>query len=281
MLRKNGTTQLIEAVIHIAAFLLFIHLNTHAGTTLSHILLSLIILAPGMVVIALPTGSVHKQRFLIAGVLAALGLGFWVFNLMRYFGWVRWPLAHAETLREYLKLTYYHIIMSLTVLAVVLAAIYKTGLTDQCRFGSWRFGLYPSRTKMALSAVAVLYWILAIYTLVIGQHHSKTVFSVFLLFALAKSFITAITEEAVHRGIIQSAAVRRFGAVGGIFFSAAIYAAFHFHLGAFLLNPAGFLAAVFALGLLFGWVTYRTKGIGWAILVHAAIGVMIEWNNLS
>ena len=53
------------------------------------------------------------------------------------------------------------------------------------------------------------------------------------------------------------------------------------HLGEAFFPKAGFLASVMALGLIFGAVTRLTSGIGWASVIHVAINVVIEWQNLS
>ena len=40
-----------------------------------------------------------------------------------------------------------------------------------------------------------------------------------------------------------------------------------------------FLAAALVLGILFGTVTHRTRGIGWACCVHTALDVLVEWGQ--
>ena len=46
-------------------------------------------------------------------------------------------------------------------------------------------------------------------------------------------------------------------------------------------NRAGFIAGVFVLGLILGYSRHKTGGIGWAILVHTGLDLVIEWNNIS
>lgn len=99
--------------------------------------------------------------------------------------------------------------------------------------------------------------------------------------AVAKACLTGLTEEVCYRGVVQTAAIARFGVVAGILYQACLYAAFHVGLGPVFFGPLGFVATIFALGLVFGSVTRLTSGIGWACVVHIALDVVVEWQNVS
>ena len=103
---------------------------------------------------------------------------------------------------------------------------------------------------------------------------------IFIAICLAKAALTGTTEEICYRGIIQPMAIRHFGLPLAIILQSALYMAFHMHLGPAFVSRALFLPAVCTLGIIFGIVSYRTKGIGWAVLIHTALNIVIEWLNL-
>ncbi len=70
-----------------------------------------------------------------------------------------------------------------------------------------------------------------------------------------------ILEEALFRGVIQDAAVKRYGAVGGIFISAAVFGVIH-------LVPMQVINA-FAVGIVLGYVFYMTRSLLPVIIMHA------------
>jgi membrane protease YdiL (CAAX protease family) len=90
-----------------------------------------------------------------------------------------------------------------------------------------------------------------------------------------------VTEEVCYRGIIQPLAIAHFGLPMGIILQSCLFTVFHAYLQAAFFPKAGFLAGIMLLGLIFGIVTRLTRGIGWAVVVHGALGVVIEWWNLS
>ena len=71
-----------------------------------------------------------------------------------------------------------------------------------------------------------------------------------------------VAEELLFRGLIQQGLVRRYGARSGILAAALLFAVYH-------LNPWQGVAA-FQLGLLLGWLTYRSGRIGYAVALHCA-----------
>ncbi len=82
----------------------------------------------------------------------------------------------------------------------------------------------------------------------------------FLVLALLVGLGAPIVEEIFFRGLLQPAAVRRFGPVGGVVLTALFFGAAH-------LEPLQFPAlAVF--GLVLGALAYRTGRLGPGIVAH-------------
>lgn len=73
--------------------------------------------------------------------------------------------------------------------------------------------------------------------------------------------IAPIVEELIFRGVIMAGFMRNYNAGYAIFFSALLFALFH-------LNPWQF-PATFMLGLVLGWLRYRTGSILACIMGHA------------
>ena len=98
----------------------------------------------------------------------------------------------------------------------------------------------------------------------------------------AKACLTGVGEETFYRGFLQPAAMDWLGSKMGIIYQAAVYASFHVASirKEQLLAGLAFLSFVFILGLVFGAVTQRTKGIGLAATVHVTIDMAVEWGNI-
>lgn len=79
--------------------------------------------------------------------------------------------------------------------------------------------------------------------------------------ALLASLLAPLCEEAAFRGHLQSLMLARYPARLALPVIAALFAAVH-------LNPVGF-AGLFVLGLLFGWLTWRSGSLWPAIVAHA------------
>ncbi len=79
---------------------------------------------------------------------------------------------------------------------------------------------------------------------------------------LLASTLAPLCEEAAFRGFVQNALLARLRPAGAIVASAFLFAAMH-------LDPVRFVA-VFALGLLFGWLTWRSGSIWPAVAAHVA-----------
>jgi len=208
-------------------------------------------------------------------LLGGLAAGLWVFNAFRYAGFVAWPMGHPGDVAHYLFLLYCHVTLVVTVLACVLWSMWGLSLSSLLSWGQW------GRTKHVLLVSAGAVWAWALYSVVVTPTTSAGGVTALLAIALVKACLTGIGEEAYYRGLLLPAAATRYGVPVGIVFQACVYTAFHVHLGPAFFGQAGFLAAVFALGLLFGTVTQRTRGIGWACMVHVALNMVIEWRNLS
>jgi hypothetical protein len=80
------------------------------------------------------------------------------------------------------------------------------------------------------------------------------------------SLAAPVCEEFFFRGVVQHGLTRWLGGWRGIFLTALIFSAFHF-------DPVGFLAR-FELGLLFGWLFWKSGSLWPGVAAHAA-------NNLT
>lgn len=80
------------------------------------------------------------------------------------------------------------------------------------------------------------------------------------LFTLA--LVAPVTEEALFRGLLLPAFVRRYGRTGGLLLSSVLFGLFHLNLWQAL--PAA------AAGLFLGWVALRSGSLTAPIAVHAA-----------
>jgi membrane protease YdiL (CAAX protease family) len=214
-------------------------------------------------------------------VAGSLAFGFWLFALLRYTGFSRWPLGRVETLHDYMVLLVSHLILVGTVFSCLLWMARGRASFAYLTWGDWRgspLGMWGRRLFLFATLVA---WIWALYTGISLPPAGAEARSWFLLIALLKAMLTGVAEEAAYRGIIQPAAILRFGVPLGIIVQSCLYTSFHLHLGPVLWSQPGFLLAVMLLGLTFGAVTRATGGIGWASAVHVAINCVIELQNVS
>lgn len=78
-------------------------------------------------------------------------------------------------------------------------------------------------------------------------------------FAIA--LLPALTEEALYRGVVQSATVARFGPLAGIAAASVLFSLAH-------MEPAGFLSRIL-MGLWFGYLFFRTRSVWAGALAHA------------
>ena len=214
-------------------------------------------------------------------VVSALTAGFWVYTLFRYLGFVRWPLGYPSSLSGYFSMFLSHLALVICPLAALLWISDKSFLKQTLMWGSWK-NLISQRSWgfLLLLAVALGCWIWAFKVVIKTGLGGAGKGGWFLLLALAKAALTGGAEEAGYRGFIQKAAIKRFGVTLGIILQTCLYTVFHMNLGQALFEYSQFMIGVFILGLVFGIVTYRTRGIGWAFVVHTALDVVIEWQNI-
>lgn len=92
---------------------------------------------------------------------------------------------------------------------------------------------------------------------------------------LLASVVNATVEEVVFRGLIQPSFISAGGAAAGLWMTGLLFGLMHWGL------TVGILAALpvsLALGfgsVIWGKVTYETRGIGWAIVAHFMVDVAI------
>ena len=275
------TVKLLEAAVVVVLFSIFVHLVTSASVCLRDMIVALAIVLITVVLACRPLVRDWDSGRRLLAVLSALAGGFWVFSLFRYIGFVRWPLGHPPDLTGYLYLLYFHFVLSITVLAPVLMVWNEAKPVTTVSWGNWRKTGFASLGMPVLLLSSVGFWLFAFYEVLAVKISVSGPLTAFISICLLKAFLTGATEEICYRGIIQPLAIAHFGVPLGITLQSCLFTAFHMHLGEAFFPKAGFLAAVMGLGLIFGLVTRLTSGIGWASVIHVAINVVIEWQNLS
>ncbi|SCY85552.1 CAAX protease self-immunity [Desulfoluna spongiiphila] len=211
--------------------------------------------------------------------LAAMVSGFWFFSLFRYSGLVSWPLGSAEYLSAYGYLFYSHVVLVLSVLSPLMAVrsiqgrsirffFAPKGITGRLHIGFFVF-------------TASLFWGWAVWTVCSSDVNVSFLSFGLFVACLLKALMTGATEEFCYRGVLLKDCEFFLGAPAAITIQAVLYTMFHMNLGAAFTVSSFFLPGVFLLGLLFGVVTAMTRSIWWAMAVHTAINVIIEWDNVS
>jgi membrane protease YdiL (CAAX protease family) len=97
-------------------------------------------------------------------------------------------------------------------------------------------------------------------------------------------FFSALFEEVVFRGLVQTFFVRRYGQYRGIFLTGIVWAAFHFNSDALLhpnelgaLSQLGFrLAMCLALGFVLSWLTLRSGSVLPAAIAHTFYNILVS-----
>ena len=215
-------------------------------------------------------------------ILSALAGGFWFFSLFRFLGVVNWPLDRPADLAGYTRLLYFHIVLSASVLTPVIITGHITAQLNRVSWGNWwKGGFSQISLKIILWLTLFGVWFWALFEVLSVKPQASGPIMALIAISTLKATLTGATEEICYRGIIQPAAIARFGVSMGIVLQSCLYAAFHLHLGQVFLTHAGFLAGVMTLGLVFGVVTRLSGGIGWACAVHTALNLVIEWRNIS
>jgi membrane protease YdiL (CAAX protease family) len=166
------------------------------------------------------------------------------------------------------------------VLSFVFLTSYLTQADIAVKWGSLKRLLNHNWGTVLLILIALGTWLWALYVITMYRPQFENSLILLIAICFAKATLTGVTEEICYRGIVQPIAIRHFGLSLGIILQSCLYTAFHIHLGPAVFSKPFFLTAVMSLALIFGIVSYRTKGIGWAILIHTAISVVVEWRNL-
>lgn len=93
-----------------------------------------------------------------------------------------------------------------------------------------------------------------------------------VLAVLGAGVLAPLTEELLYRGVLQGALRRRLAPAPAILITSAIFAVSHYQAGTPIIALVGvILLPIFAISLLFGWLTERDDGsIGRAFFAHAA-----------
>ena len=96
-----------------------------------------------------------------------------------------------------------------------------------------------------------------------------------LAMALVVGVIAPVTEEVMFRGVLLKA-LEGFGRRVALFASAAVFAGFHlFGLsGDFLRGVVLIFPTFLLMGLVLGWVTWRSKRLGPAIFIHSGFNLL-------
>lgn len=188
-------------------------------------------------------------------------------------GWLRWPYAHSRDLGQLFLLLCSQLCFTVIVGAPVAWLCSKGQVPHLIRWGNW---LRPVPVGSSL-----LIWAGAVAIVYTRASVLNFVFFAAILMTLIKSALSAGIQETVFRGLIQPCATASFGVPAGIVIQAFLYGLFHVNLGAVLVSKPMFLFVVFLLGVIFGYVSRKTHGIGWACVVHAGLDMVVEWRNLS
>jgi membrane protease YdiL (CAAX protease family) len=197
-------------------------------------------------------------------------------------GFVSWPLDRAADSAGYIRLLYFHVVLSASVLTPVIIAGHITAPSNRVSWGNWwKGGSSTTSLRIVLWLILFGVWSWALFEVLSVRPRTSGPMMGLVVISTLKATLTGATEEICYRSMIQSAAIDRFGVSLGIVLQSSLYTAFHLHLGQVFLTQACFLAGVMALGLIFGLVTRTSGGIGWACAVHTAINLVIEWRNIS
>ena len=272
--------KIVEAATLVFVFTGFVHLLTSASVGLANIIVAAALVVCMAAAVCWHLVGDSDLRKLLA-VLTALAIGFWVFSFFRYIGWLSWPLARPCSLSGYIRLLWYHLMMAIAVLIPVLAVAWQIRPVAKLRFGNWRAISSGSPGRALLLVILCVCWLCALYVVFSTRPQASGAIASLIVVCILKAVLTGATEEICYRGIIQPAAIARFGVPLGMILQSCLYAGFHMHLGMVFSPRPVFLVAVTVLGFVLGLVSYRTGGIGWAALIHIAINVVIEWRNIS
>jgi ABC-2 type transport system permease protein/sodium transport system permease protein len=88
----------------------------------------------------------------------------------------------------------------------------------------------------------------------------------FAIVLLAYAIAPAVCEEVFFRGLLQNALLQRLPSWGAILISAAVFGVFHISVGGLFIIERVFSSAL--LGVVLGWVCYRTRSIWPGIVLH-------------
>jgi membrane protease YdiL (CAAX protease family) len=164
-------------------------------------------------------------------------------------------------------------------LAITLAFAWL-GRYDWRRVFSWRAPSFGKISGAALMGAGIIPWIGGINFLQSLVWHANTSVATAALHFLATGFaahpvlaplaegaMAGICEELAFRGPIQTALVNRFGARRGILICAFLFAAWH-------LDYSGLIFRTLV-GVMLGWIVWRSKSIFPAMLAHAVIDASV------
>lgn len=279
-LRQIKKTLLVEALVLILFCAVLVHLITSRSTEPLSFLVSLAIIVL-FAYFGYKNLSKNKKLARLLIILSIINAGFWGFQLLRYMGFMQWPLGYAASLINYAKLLGFHLCLSLFILVPLALFNRVTGISKVFAAFKFSHNSLTIKVKILLMSVVAGCWGWAIFTLLSAKPDCAGSMMGLTMICFLKAALTAVTEELCYRGVILPIAKDRYGVWPGIIFQASLYAAFHIYLGPAFLSGYLFIAGVWLLGLIFGIVTYLTGSICWPVLIHMALNVVIEWKNLS
>ncbi len=114
-----------------------------------------------------------------------------------------------------------------------------------------------------------------LFAIVFGDHLLALLkqhgFAGFLLFSVLTGLMWGMVQEFLYRGWLQTELTRRFGAAAGLLAANAVFTFGPLHFND-LVDPAGVrwsgLAAVFGIGLFFGFIYYRSGNVWIPAVLH-------------
>lgn len=274
---KNKVLRIVELTVLIGGFTAFVHFLTGGDFGLFSFTAGFLIITTAAAASFVLLKKGEKTAGRLAAVLAAMGAGLWSFSLCRFFGFVDWPMDRAADLGQYISLLISHMIIFASVVLPVVFIARALNAKTLLRFA----GPESSRYTMVLTILAGGLWICAAGMMFYMRPAAEGTVWGLAAVGLAKAALTGIGEEICFRGILQQALAERYGSKVAIVIAALLYGAFHIYLGPAFFSKTGFLLIVVTGGLIFGVMTQITRGIGWACIIHTAVDMVIEWQNIS
>lgn len=224
-----------------------------------------------------PWKFLASSAWTAAAIAAWVAVQFLVFiGLLVYMG-----VGEDATAHEIDTLSSHAIVISLVAIAAAPAEIGIIALAirfARCKFSDYLALIWPRRRELLLG-IGLLVLMLPLADLaaylsgraivppfVVEAYRSARDSGTLPLLFLALAIAAPLTEEIVFRGFLyRGYAASRVGPTGAILIPAALWSVMHLQYEAF------FIFHIFLLGVVFGWLRWRTGSLWLTIILHAVI----------